>query len=62
MRALVAQTRPAPADQVLPMFVREGLAEVLGQVAQGDVEDAVGIGAGRPHRVLVLITRHTEQH
>ncbi|HEY4315121.1 MAG TPA: porphobilinogen synthase [Actinomycetes bacterium] len=27
MRALVAQTRPAPADLVLPMFVREGLAE-----------------------------------
>src|SRR3954452_15492356 len=27
MRALVAQTRPAPTDLVLPMFVREGLAE-----------------------------------
>ena len=27
MRALVAQTRPAPADLVLPMFVREGLPE-----------------------------------
>src|SRR3954469_4280616 len=27
MRALVAQTRPAPADLVRPMCVREGLAE-----------------------------------
>jgi porphobilinogen synthase len=27
MRALVAQTRPAAADLVLPLFVREGLAE-----------------------------------
>jgi porphobilinogen synthase len=27
MRALVAQTRPAAADLVLPMFVREGLTE-----------------------------------
>jgi porphobilinogen synthase len=27
LRSLVAQTRPAPADLVLPLFVREGLAE-----------------------------------
>ena len=27
LRALVAQTRPAPADLVLPLFVREGLTE-----------------------------------
>jgi porphobilinogen synthase len=27
MRRLVAETRPAPADLVLPMFVREGLTE-----------------------------------
>jgi porphobilinogen synthase len=27
LRRRVAQTRPAPADLVLPMFVREGLAE-----------------------------------
>jgi porphobilinogen synthase len=27
IRRLVAETRPAPADLVLPMFVREGLAE-----------------------------------
>src|SRR4051812_24947047 len=27
MRRLVAQTRPAPAELVLPLFIREGLAE-----------------------------------
>ncbi|HEU4912936.1 MAG TPA: porphobilinogen synthase [Actinomycetes bacterium] len=27
LRSLVAQTRPAPADLVLPLFVKEGLAE-----------------------------------
>jgi porphobilinogen synthase len=27
LRSLVAQTRPAPSDLVLPLFVREGLAE-----------------------------------
>jgi porphobilinogen synthase len=29
MRNLVAQTRPAPADLVLPLFVREGLTEAV---------------------------------
>ncbi len=30
MRLLVAQTRPAPADLVLPLFVREGLTDPAG--------------------------------
>ena len=32
-----------------------GVTEVLGQIAKRDVEDAVGIGAGRTGRVLVLL-------
>ena len=39
-----------------------GIAEVLGQIAQRDVEDAVGIRAGRSGRVLVVVARHAEEH
>jgi hypothetical protein len=38
------------------------LAEILRQVAQRDVQDAVFGHADRPGGILVLITRNTEQH
>ena len=39
-----------------------GIAEILGEVTQRHVEDAVGIGTGRAESVLVLRARHSEQH
>ena len=66
-------TRPEaskhPAVAVVGELVEAGVghqhgvvAEVLGQIAQRDVEDAVLGNAGRTGGVLVLVARHPEQH